>query len=382
MRILFALDNYDHGSGGAEMAVRQLASALVDRGHQIEVLQRDDVVKTYETGAIRIHTRQLPMPRLIRNRDRDTLRWNELWGPILRDFLREHPADLIITQNRVFYSTVEVARAHGIPVVVWGQAWGMLCPMQFKTRDPLTECTGKCRDCLPLRRRIFYGTVHRNLSAYEQGLRDATLVLSNSAYMQQVIRKLTGVESVVMYALLEMKPFEVTEGSHDCVLFIKPQYVKGRPIFLEIAKRMPDTHFIVAGSARGRARRELTALPNVEMLGWIDDMPEVYARTRVLLGPAIWPEPFGRVYVEAGAAGVPSVASARGGLPEALGDGGILIDDIWDIDRWVSALRELEDPETHAAYSARATEHAKTFSLEKTLAGFVEAVESRTGLAL
>ena len=224
--------------------------------------------------------------------------------------------------------------------------------------------------------------MHRNLSAYEQGLRDATLVLSNSVFMQRVIRKLTGVESVVMYAMLETKPFDASEGPHDSVLFIKPQYVKGRPIFVEIAKRMPDTHFIVAGSARGRARRELRALPNVEMLGWIDDMPEVYARTRVLLGPAIWPEPFGRVYVEAGAAGVPSVASARGGLPEAVGNGGILIDDVWDIGRWVAALREFEDPATHAGYAARASEHAKTFSLENTLAGFVEAIEARTGLAL
>jgi glycosyltransferase involved in cell wall biosynthesis len=322
------------------------------------------------------------MPRLIRNRDRDTLRWNEFWSRILEDFLRNHPADLIITQNRVLYSTVEVARAHEIPVVVWGQAWGMLCPMQFKTRDPLRECTGKCRSCLPLRRRVFYNTVHRNLSAYEQGLRNATLVLSNSAYMQQVIRKLTGVESEVMYGMLEVKPFEVAEGSHDRVLFIKPQYVKGRPIFLEIAKRMPDTRFIVAGSARSRARRELRALPNVELLGWIDDMREVYARTRVLLGPAIWPEPFGRVYVEAAAAGVPSVASARGGLPEAVGDGGILIDDIFDIDRWVAALREFEDPATYSAYAARASEHAKTFSLENTLAAFVQAVEDKTGLAL
>ena len=147
MRVLFALDNYDHGSGGAEMAVRSLASALAERGHQVEVLQRDDVVKSYERGAIRIHTRPLPMPRLIRNRDRDTLRWNEFWSRILEDFLRDHPADLIITQNRVLYSTVEVARAHEIPVVVWGHAWGMLCPMQFKTRDPASARASVATAC-------------------------------------------------------------------------------------------------------------------------------------------------------------------------------------------------------------------------------------------
>ena len=55
-------------------------------------------------------------------------------------------------------------------------------------------------------------------------------------------------------------------------------------------------------------------------------MGRVFDRTRVLLMPSIWEEPFGRLPVEAGACGIPTLASARGGLPESVGDGGILID--------------------------------------------------------
>jgi len=37
--------------------------------------------------------------------------------------------------------------------------------------------------------------------------------------------------------------------------------------------------------------------------------------------PSLWPEPFGRVSVEANRLGVPAVVSSAGGLPETIVDG-------------------------------------------------------------
>ncbi|MFP4055620.1 MAG: glycosyltransferase family 4 protein [Candidatus Brocadiia bacterium] len=382
MNILFSLDNYDHGTGGAEMSVQALAHQLAARGHRVQVLQRNDDVASYHDGPIAVHTRPLPVPRLIRDRDRDTIRWNRHWGPQLRQFLARYPADLVITQNRLLYSTVEEARRQGAPAIVFVRAYGVLCPLQFRTRDALAECDRRCKRCLPRLARLKYRLVRRNLDLYEQGLRGASLVAANSDYMRRVLEKFFGLEAEVVYPPVELASYRTDRPAGREVLFCKPQYVKGLPIFLDVASRMPERRFLVAGRLRSRARRRLGRLANVACLGWVSDMRQAYGRARVLLGPSIWPEPFGRVFVEAGANGIPSVASARGGIPEAVGDGGILVEDIFEPQRWVDALRRLDDEAVYAAYSRKARAHAERFRAEASAQRLADVARDRLGLEL
>jgi glycosyltransferase involved in cell wall biosynthesis len=51
---------------------------------------------------------------------------------------------------------------------------------------------------------------------------------------------------------------------------------------------------------------------------WEPDMSVIYPALDILVVPSLYPEPFGRVSVEAQAAGVPVVCSTAGGLPETL----------------------------------------------------------------
>ena len=387
VRILFSLDNYDHGTGGAEMSARGLARRLAARGHEVQVLQRGDAEASYSDGPIAVHTRPLPVARWLRDRERDTARWNQAWRGLLGDFLAKWRPHLVLTQNRLLPSSVALAIERGIPPVVFIRAWGLFCPTQFLARDALADCDRDCHRCLPWWKRLRLSRTRRTLAAYEQALRAARLVIANSRYTRAVLQRFYGIQSHVVYPIVDLAAYAAAgpegEGAErDAVLFVKPQQVKGLPIFLEIARRMPDTRFLVAGALRGRARRRLRRLGNVECLGWVNDMRGVYARTRVLLGPSIWPEPFGRVFVEAAAAGVPAVASARGGIPEAVGDGGILIKDISDTGAWVDALRRLEDPATYAAYSRKAREHAARFTGEAIVAQFAAAVKTTLGLDL
>ena len=62
---------------------------------------------------------------------------------------------------------------------------------------------------------------------------------------------------------------------------------------------------------------------------------------------------------EAQVSGVPVIASNRGGLPEAVGPGGIVIDPNAPIDEWVAATKRLwEDSKYYAELSAAATAYA------------------------
>ncbi len=380
MNILLALDNYDHGSGGAEMSAQAIARQLAARGHHLHVLQEGRDERSYDDGAVHVHTRPLPSHGLIKNRDRHTRRANAAWRPLLDAFLDAHPADLILTHGRLLIGTVEAAKARGLPVIVFIRGYHMFCPNKFLDRDALTDCDRDCTRCLPWRQRRKHRSARRTLDLYEQAMRGASLLVANSQYMQAVIQRFLELPSEVLYPAVS--PSTALPAQRKSILFVKPQQVKGLPIFLKVAAAMPDAHFIVAGKARRHIRARFRRLGNVEPLGWVSDMRQAYSRARVLLGPSIWPEPFGRVFVEAGANGIPSVASARGGIPEAVGPGGILIQDIFDTDQWTAALRRLDDPALYADLAAKARAHAARFTPEATLAVFAQSVKDRLALEL
>jgi glycosyltransferase involved in cell wall biosynthesis len=103
------------------------------------------------------------------------------------------------------------------------------------------------------------------------------------------------------------------------VNMINPCAVKGLPIFLETAARLPETEFgVVPGwGTTVSDRRALERLPNVRFLRNAPNIDEVLARTRVLLMPSLWYEGFGLIVMESMLRGIPVVASDAGGLVEA-----------------------------------------------------------------
>ena len=57
------------------------------------------------------------------------------------------------------------------------------------------------------------------------------------------------------------------------------------------------------------------------------EIPSLYAQADIIVFPSLWPEPFGRIAIEAMAAGKPVIGSAIGGIKETIIEGtGILVD--------------------------------------------------------
>jgi glycosyltransferase involved in cell wall biosynthesis len=110
--------------------------------------------------------------------------------------------------------------------------------------------------------------------------------------------------------------------------------------------------------ARGRAR-ELGVADALEVLPWqsAQDMAALYRRMHVVLVPsratATWVEQFGRVIVEAQAAGALVAAYASGAIPEVAGDAALLVPE-GDVDALAeTVIGLLQQPERFAGLRAR-----------------------------
>lgn len=89
-------------------------------------------------------------------------------------------------------------------------------------------------------------------------------------------------------------------------------------------------------------------------------MKTVYGRTRILLAPSKWEEAWGRVASEAHCSGIPVLGSTRGGLPEAIGKGGVTLDHDAPADDWARELKRLwMDDDHYARLSADALQFSK-----------------------
>lgn len=106
--------------------------------------------------------------------------------------------------------------------------------------------------------------------------------------------------------------------------------IKGHPLFLKamarVARVMPGVKVQIVGDApKAHYKEELMALArhlglsgSVEFVGTRYDIPALLSKMSVLAVPSVGEEAFGRVAIEAGACGVPVVATQIGGLVDII----------------------------------------------------------------
>lgn len=137
-----------------------------------------------------------------------------------------------------------------------------------------------------------------------------------------------------------------TERAGRNAVFINPVREKGVDLALAVAALCPEIPFLfVKGwpldvDSRWRLLRRLWRLPNVRLLERRTNMREIFRNCHVLLVPS-QRESWGRVASEAHFSGIPVIGSDIGGLPEAIGPGGLIIDPGAPPEVWAAALRQL-----------------------------------------
>lgn len=189
--------------------------------------------------------------------------------------------------------------------------------------------------------------------------------VANSHFTAGKYRTRFGANPGVIYPLILADRYR-TKTTRGNVTFVNPHPYKGVDIALGVARLCPEIPFTFVESwplsdeQRQHLMQERAMLPNVTLLPPKNDMRAVYGKCKILLAPSVWEEAYGRVASEAQISGIPVVASSRGGLPEAVGPGGILLDPQRPIADWAAAVRKLwEDQRQYAELSTAAEAHAE-----------------------
>ena len=198
----------------------------------------------------------------------------------------------------------------------------------------------------------------------------AVACMANSHFTADSYRNAYGVAPSVIYPYIDPKKYQ-TPTTRENVTFINPVAEKGLDIALETARLCPDIPFAFVEGwpltpvQRGQLQQNLAKLPNVTLLPPQPDMRAVYGKCNILLAPSHWEEAYGRVATEAQMSGIPVVASSRGGLPEAVGPGGILLPHDAPAAQWAAAIRSLWNNENeYRRLSQAAKRHAARDELQ------------------
>lgn len=161
---------------------------------------------------------------------------------------------------------------------------------------------------------------------------------------------------------------------------------KGVLVLVDALARLPGVQLRMVGEGPvrdevERRAEQLGVRDRIELVGFVDQdgLGEVYRSADVVAVPSVpnprWTEQFGRVAVEAMAAGAPVVATWCGELPEVVGDAGVIVPpgDPVALAEVVAAL--LADPERRAELGRRGRERARRYTWPEVAASQLELYE-------
>ena len=189
-------------------------------------------------------------------------------------------------------------------------------------------------------------------------------VLSTSQYIASLARERLGSDSQVFYpSFADSQEYMGTSGEY--ITFVNPVPAKGSDFFLDIALRLPDRKFL---AVEGWYKNEdfLKKMPsNVTYLPPQQDMGAVWSQTRLLLVPSKVEEAFGRVVVEAGLRGIPSIVSDKGGLHEALNNSGKSIT-YGNLEAWLHGILEYDNDKIYCKERQKSLQAARFFKNDVT----------------
>ncbi len=238
-----------------------------------------------------------------------------------------NPDVIHIQDTYILPATVKANKLLKVPTVatirnnVLDQAWEMMFPKPVST------------------------LLKRRNKVIVSALREVKCVIAVSQYIKMELVQ-RGIDDSKIFPIYNLPPsFSISEcasnNKDSTIRLFAPGLLasfKGFSVLVKAMKRVteihPNVHLMIAGDGpqRGSLERMVAKLElasNVDFAGKVPfaSLSQFYGNCDIVIFPSIFPEPFGRVALEAMFFGKPVIASKVGGIPEVVTDGvtGLLV---------------------------------------------------------
>jgi glycosyltransferase involved in cell wall biosynthesis len=163
------------------------------------------------------------------------------------------------------------------------------------------------------------------------------------------------------------------------VTLINANILKGLPLFIELATRMPNIKFMGVRPYYNKIRVPEN-IPNIKWIDAQDDIRDIMKKTRILLVPSLY-ESWGRVAFEAMYNGIPVLHSkpmdgtnpantresgSTEGMCEWIAGSQLMLDNR-NVTEWIRAINNLADADEYAKYSKQAYDTAYGLNIFKDI---------------
>jgi glycosyltransferase involved in cell wall biosynthesis len=354
--VILILHNRYRAAGGEERAVGDLAGLLARRGHDVEVLERSSQgLRPAQAAAGLLAGGRDPeeVARVVRERRVRVVHAHNihpLFGWRALAAARAAGARTVFhLHNFRLFCAIGIAYRDGAPCMRCRRG-NTLPGLRLRCRGSLSEAAVYAAALRSQQPRLFehvdqFVAVSEALAIH---LRDLGLPSSLTATLPNFIPD----QEFSTNSRAEQGEFALAAG--------RLTEEKGFDTAIAAA-RAADTPLVIAGAGPDEPRlRGLAAGADVRFTGRLDPsaLADLRRRAAVVLAPSRWEEPCPYSVLEALAAGVPVLASDRGGLPELVGQEAAL--PATDGEAWAARLSELwRDPELRSERGALALEHAR-----------------------
>ncbi|MBP9749829.1 MAG: glycosyltransferase family 4 protein [Candidatus Pacebacteria bacterium] len=390
MKILH-ITSLGYEAGGAESGIVLVDDVLRRKGHTVRVLASDLYPDKPHFNTDTFHAcagRSFLGKCICRVYNRSACRaLRKVLAEFKPDVVQLHttyevsPAVLFLLREYPTILTAHGAEDYTKGLLLWG-----FPPRFFK--DPDASPT---RANLTVAGWLHYAYHHLvSVPVYRYAFRYVDRVLVVSRYMQDMLRREGLAPVCIPNATNLFTPAPLDPKSMTILYVGRLEKIKGVQYAIEalvrVRKDVPDARLIVAGTGtyvgdlRAHALRCGVA-EQVDFVGHknVDELYTLYKESAVVVVPSVWPEPFGKVGIEAMSVGRAVVASDVGGIGEWLTGGatGYLVPPS-DAEALAEKLvRILTDDMLRERMSTTAVTCAQKFSIERyveTLVAFYEEV--------
>jgi len=259
-----------------------------------------------------------------------------------------------------------IKRTRRIPIVAHLRSYALLCPwwsLLYGMRDICTGCNPsrivRCKQLFneelvrlgildPLRGHVYrlldFAKGPLDYARFRALLRGVVESIDGfiavSRFVEEVHRRLLGSDKPIetIYnpvtaplEFLNSNSASLNEAKDDVILYASGSNpVKGPHLGLEALRILVEEGYkmrmIMTGCKGSWVEAYAKRIGVSEYVEFTGKTPpgqlyRLMSRARAVVTPSIWPEPFGRVPVEANRLGTPAVVTNRGGLPETVVDG-------------------------------------------------------------